>query len=265
LRVSSELSGGAAPVAQSRAGKVAVSDRDVAVALLCQSYMRTGSAEAAKHQKDHGDRNSATTAGSQTSEAAEVLDDADPDWVTATKQTLGTIVNTPVMNTSSLSKPTVTFLRDVFQAVAQETQCGAGLFEAEEMSAVTEECNAEIKRTFLHKLVDFVVSVTETDLDFPVNDFLAGKCDKQANILMQRLHVAATEEAAKTRWSAGVKLACANNEVRTKDDQITTLKTEVAATQAEAAEGGCARPKSPAGSAINAIRALAEEKQADGS
>mmetsp|Transcript_42742 Transcript_42742/g.93286 ORF Transcript_42742/g.93286 Transcript_42742/m.93286 type:complete len:331 (+) Transcript_42742:54-1046(+) len=259
----------------------------VATAVLMAGYSRYAGSAVLTLKDDSNDRNSATTAastpnsetggeapkvptpppepkGNVSPKAQKDKETAVPHWVTATQSSLGTLVTSPELSSDSLEKPTVSFLREVFQAVHKAAGCGEGLFTAAELEAVSENANIEIKRSLLHKLVDFVANVTESDLSsFVVDDCIAGTNPEQTNLLMQKLHAAAIDEAAKTRWGAGVKLAEANHQVRVKDDQIVTLKTEVQSTKEEQAEGGCERPKSPAGSALNAIRAKAEERQGE--
>mmetsp|Transcript_39314 Transcript_39314/g.102924 ORF Transcript_39314/g.102924 Transcript_39314/m.102924 type:complete len:330 (-) Transcript_39314:124-1113(-) len=252
--------------------------------VVMASYSRYAGAAMLTLKDDGNDRNSATTAastpnsetggeapkvptpppepkGNVSPKAQKDKETAVPHWVTATQSSLGSIVSGPELSTAALEKPTVSFVRDVFRAVYKAAGCGEGLFTDAELEAVSENANTEIKRTMLHKLVDFVANVTESDLSsFVVEDCIAGTNPEQTNLLLQKLHAAATDEAAKTRWGAGVKLAEANHQVRVKDDQIVTLKTEVQSTKEEQAEGGGERPKSPAGSALNAVRAKAEEK-----
>jgi len=118
-------------------------------------------------------------------------EEAPPEWLETTQQTLGTLIKRPKLTAPLLSKPPFRFLHDIVSEVSKVTGFAEGLFEEDELNSAKIK-DKDSKVTYLTKIVKCVEFALNKTINIRPTKVVAGLEPENTNQFLQLLFQAAT-------------------------------------------------------------------------
>lgn len=113
------------------------------------------------------------------------------EWITATQETMGKLIQKPKMTEKYLKKPPFRFLHDAIMEVTRQTGFAQGLYNADESDAQALG-DKQAKIEFLNKAINVTCFATGEKIDVSANKIVAGLEAEKTNAWLQKLASAAS-------------------------------------------------------------------------